>query len=134
MLRTFIQFTALIFTLESAIFLVWGNLQLSPRVIAQLAATKLDYNPDVIKNLSKQYADTWIGVFLLLAAFAFQMWNVLWPMSMGGFMVNLWGVIIAILIGLVVFRLCFLESKKIAARNQKMAIEILEKMLLEQRR
>ena len=110
-----------------------GNLQLSPRVIAQLARTKLTYNPDVIKSLSMQNADTWIGVILLLTAFAFQMWNVLWEMTMGGFLVSSHGVIFAILFGLLVFGLGILLSKQIAAYNQKQAKQILEKMLQEQR-
>jgi len=61
MLRSFIQVTALLLTLESAIFLARGNLGLSAKVIAQLARTKFTYNFEIAKNLSTQRADTWIA-------------------------------------------------------------------------
>ena len=53
MLRTFIQVTALVLTLEAAIFLAKGNLGLSPQVIAELGATKVAYNDTVLNSLCK---------------------------------------------------------------------------------
>jgi hypothetical protein len=80
MIRTFIQITSLVLTLEAAIFLAKGNLGLSPQAIAEISSTKWDYNSDLISSLAQQRADTWVGVVLLLGAFFLQMANALWPM------------------------------------------------------
>ena len=79
-LRTFIQITGLILTLEAAVFLAKGNLGLFAETIAGLSSTKYNYNSDVINSLAQQRADAWIGVILLLLAFSLQMWNAPWPM------------------------------------------------------
>jgi hypothetical protein len=49
-LRTFIQITSLILTLEAAVFLAKGSLGLSAENIARLSVTRLDANPDVINS------------------------------------------------------------------------------------
>ena len=69
MIRTFIQVVGLVFTLEAAVFLAEGNIGLSAENIAQMASTKLGSNPEVVRSLAQQRADTWIGFSFLIAAF-----------------------------------------------------------------
>jgi hypothetical protein len=57
MIRTFIQVTGLVFTLEAAFFLAKANVGLSAEHIAELASIKWDYNPDVVRSLAQQRAD-----------------------------------------------------------------------------
>lgn len=101
MVRTFIQVTSLVFTLEAAIFLAKGNLGLSAETIAEISSTEWDYNLDVVKSLARQRADTWVGIILLLLAFGLQMWNVLWPMRLGDFAIHRGAAIYAIVFSLV---------------------------------
>src|SRR5438270_455749 len=77
--RSFLQIGSISLTLASALFLAKGNLVLSVEQIAQLSATKWGYNPDVLKSLAQQRAETWVGVVFLLLAFALQVWNELFP-------------------------------------------------------
>ena len=83
MIRSFIQITSLSFTVLAALFLAKGNFGLSAETIAELAGTWFHHNAAVVKSLARQRADTWVGVIFLLAAFALQMWNALWPMTLG---------------------------------------------------
>lgn len=46
---------------------------LSAEEIAELAATKWNYNPDVIRSLAQQNADTVMGLLFLLFAFALEL-------------------------------------------------------------
>lgn len=62
MLRIILSLTSIGATVGSAYLLARGNLGLSPEVIAELSATKYDYNPDLLAALSGQAADTWTGV------------------------------------------------------------------------
>jgi hypothetical protein len=125
MIRTFIQLTALILTLEAAIFLAKGNLGLSPKVIAELSSTKWDYNTDVIGTLASQRADTWVGIVLLLCAFGFQLWNSLWPMRIGDFGVNAWGILSALFLGIVVYLGANIYARKLSRTTDKQVREIL---------
>ncbi len=88
MIRSFIQISSLVLTLEAAIFLAKGNLGLSAHAIAEISATKWNYNADLIASLAQQRADTWVGVVLLLGAFSLQMWNALWPMRWVDFSIH----------------------------------------------
>jgi len=114
-LRTFIQITGLVLTLEAALFLAKGNLGLSADTIAELSSTKWGHNLDVVRSLAQQRADTWIGVSLLLAAFFLQMWNLLWPMRWVDFAIHRGAAVYAVVFCLVLgFGAVFL-SREIAA-------------------
>jgi hypothetical protein len=95
MLRTLIQIAALYLTLGSAVFLLKGNLALSPQSITELSSTKIGYNMEIATNLAKQNADTWIGLVLLLIAFFLQMWNLGWPIPWCDFAVSRAGMLYA---------------------------------------
>ncbi len=95
MLPTLIQIAALCLTLVSAVFLLKGNLALSPQLITELSSTKIGYNMDIATNLAKQNADTWIGLLLLLIAFFLQMWNLAWPIPWCDFAVSRAGTLYA---------------------------------------
>jgi len=73
MYKEILQITSIILTLGSAIFLERGNLGLSVEDIAKLASTRIGANPDLVRSLSNQEADSKFGVFLLLLSFALQM-------------------------------------------------------------
>ena len=118
MLRTFIQITGLALTLEAAAFLAKGNLGLSAESIAALSSTKVGYNPDVIRSLAQQRADTWIGVVLLLLAFTLQMWNALWPMRWDDFSVHKGAAIYALVFSLVLGFGAFFLSYELAAATE----------------
>lgn len=124
---TFIQVSALILTLEAAFFLAKGNLGLSAETIAELSSTKWNYNKDTVTNLAAQRADTWVGIVLLLAAFALQMWNLLWPMRGDDFDVDVKGVLIAIVFGVLVLVASFLVSSKVAQITEARVLGILRR-------
>lgn len=127
MLRTFIQTTALVLTLEASWFLLVGNLGLDVKMIAELASTKWGYNTEIAKTLAKQNSDTWMGLLLILVAFGLQLANSLWEMGWDDFAVNWKGVMLALFVGLITFFVCGAVSKRIADRKSKAAIEILKK-------
>jgi hypothetical protein len=77
MFESIIQLTALILTLESAIFLAKGNLGLSAESIAELASTKYGANLKVIENLAHQNAYSRIGIILLCISVFIQMITIL---------------------------------------------------------
>lgn len=80
MLRTFIQMTAMILTLEASFFLIKSNLGLSVKTIVELSIPYFDYHEETLRSLTKQSVDTRVGFFLLLISFALQMGNALWPL------------------------------------------------------
>ena len=127
MVRTFIQITALILTIESAYFLLQGNLGLSPKDIAEVASTKLDSNPEVVKSLAKQKGDSWIGFALLLSAFLLQLTNGLWEMRCKDFSINKYGIILSIIMGIIIFIVCNFISKHITEKTQTEVENILSK-------
>jgi hypothetical protein len=126
MLSTFIQWTALILTLESAVFLSKGNLGLSAPIVAELAATKWDYNMEVIKSLAGQNADNWIGVFLLLASFAFQVISALIPGQTTSSAIDRAGLVSSIGFSALIFLVAWQTSHWRARRLAQRAQEILE--------
>ena len=126
MIRTFIQIMSLILTLEAAIFLARGNLGLSAKVIAELSSTKFGYNSAVIGSLASQRADTWVGVVLLLFAFGLQLWNSLWPMRIGDFSINPWGVATAVVLGIAVGFGANVYSKYLSRTTDTQVREILD--------
>jgi len=127
MLRSLIQILAIAITLEAAIFLAKGNLGLTPKLIAELASTKWNYNKNVLQNLSSQKADTWIGVGLLVLAFALQLSNSLWEMRFTDFSVHQGGVVFALVLSAVIFVICIIVSKKVSTAIEKQAQGIIDK-------
>ncbi|MBE9569354.1 MAG: hypothetical protein IMF11_01895 [Proteobacteria bacterium] len=126
MLRSFIQISAIIFTLEASWFLLQGNLGLSINSIAEISSTKLDYNADVIKTLSKQRADSWVGFALLLLAFLLQLSNALWEMRWQDFSVNKKGAVLSIIACAIIFVACFFISKSMASNTEAKVTQILQ--------
>ncbi len=127
MLRTFIQTTAIVLTLEASWFLLVGNLGLGVKTIAELSATKWGYNLDAAKTLAKQNADSWMGFALLLIAFCLQLANSLWEMGWDDFAVNWKGVALALGVGLISFFVCRAISNKIAEEKSAAVAAILKK-------
>lgn len=123
--RTFIQVSALLLTLFAGVMLVRGSFALSPKDIAGLSSTYVGYNPSLIKSLSQQQADTKVGVMLLIFSAMLQMANLLWPMRIGDFAVNINGVFIAVIISTLIFVLALKVSIVLSARTQKKVINIL---------
>jgi hypothetical protein len=93
---TFFLLTGLILTLVSAIFFSRGNLGLSAKVIAELAATRWDFNVEVIKSLANQNADNWIGVMLLIVSFACQGITLFFPGPVTGIAIDRNGLVASI--------------------------------------
>ena len=127
MLRSFVQVSAIILTLEASWFLLQGNLGLSINSIAEISSTKLHYNADVLKALSKQRADSWIGFALLLLAFLLQLFNGLWEMRWQDFSVNKQGVVLSIIACAVILIACFFISKAMASNTEAKVTQILQK-------
>jgi len=125
-LRTFIQVTSLVLTLEAAFFLARGNLGLSAENIAELGKMKLDYNADVIWSLSEQRADTWIGVVLLLMAFSLQMANTLWQVRWVDFAVSKRGAVLGVIVSAVIGVGAYALSPDLAKRTEARVKQILE--------
>jgi hypothetical protein len=127
MIRTFIQVAGLAFTLEAAFFLARANVGLSAEHIAELASTKWDYSPDVIRGLAQQRADTTIGFSFLLAAFVLSLWNTLWPMRWVDFTVHkgaaAYALALAVFVGFGAFHL----SKELTKTHEQLVKEILDR-------
>lgn len=116
MLRTFIQFTALLQTAISAIFLVKGTAGMSVKNIAELSMTNWDYSPAVMKNLAGQKADVMVGSVLLFLSLVLQIINSLWPLSWNDFGISHSGVALAVVISIAIFFIgrrvsCSLQQK-----------------------
>jgi hypothetical protein len=127
MVRTLIQITALILTVEAAYFLLQGNLGLSPNDIAKVASTKYGSNSEIVKSLSKQKGDSWVGFALLLSAFLLQLINSFWEMRWTDFSVSKCGIILSIFIGIIIFIGCRFVSKGITEKTQIEVESILKK-------
>ncbi len=96
MLRTFIQFSAILLTVISSYFLLKSNLGLSPMQIAELSTVGAGVSPWVAKSLAAQAVETRIGFLFLLLAFAFQMDNALWPLRWKDLSVSKLGILAAL--------------------------------------
>ena len=120
MIRTFVQVASAGLTVTSAFFLLKVNLGLSPKTLAELASTKWGHNLEVARSLCRQWADTWVGLALLLLAFAFQLWNLNWPFRYQDFEVSRAGLAAALGFtgGALVVGLC-LGRKLAEGRQQK---------------
>ncbi len=126
MLRTFIQITSLILTLESAVFLAKGNLGLSAETIAELSRTRLDYSAPVATSLAQQRGDTSVGIILLLLAFGLQMGNALWPMSWNDFSINRRGALCALAVSVLIGLGSYYLSGELSRRTEVRVKKILE--------
>ncbi|MGB7582143.1 MAG: hypothetical protein WBL85_06825 [Sedimentisphaerales bacterium] len=125
MIRTFIQWTSMILTLEASYFLVKVNLGLSPKAIAEISIPHLDYNnEESIKILTKQSVDTKIGLVLLILSFALQIVNALWPLSWNDFGIDRCGAAFSIVFCIIVFIIAYYYSRIKSKRifNQSMQI------------
>jgi cellobiose-specific phosphotransferase system component IIC len=71
----FTQTVALALTLVSSLYLLICNLGQTPTAIAEQASTYVGYNEKVLHGLCNQKADNYIGMALLLCAFAFELLN-----------------------------------------------------------
>jgi energy-coupling factor transporter transmembrane protein EcfT len=130
MIRTFIQITSLMLTLEAALFLAEGNLGLSAENFAMLVATRIGYNPELLESLVQQSADTWVGVVLVLVAFLLQMWNAVWPLRWDDFQVHETGVVLAFLFCIVLCIPAFCLSEYVATTNVEKVRAILKTLSL----
>lgn len=126
MLRTFLQWTSMILTLEASYFLVRVNLGLSPKVIAELGTPYLDYHEETIKSLANQYIDTRIGLFLLLLSFVLQIANTLWPLSWVDPIADRNGVVASILFCIIVGVIALLCSRLYSKRIFNRSMQIIK--------
>lgn len=127
MVRTLIQLTAIIRTLEASWFLLQGNLGLTIKDIAEVSSTKYGYNPNVVKSLSQQKVDNWIGFSLLLLAFSLQLANSLWGMRWVDFAFSKTGMALSFAAATIVFIACYFLSQKIGNTIYDHAMELLKK-------
>lgn len=110
MLRTFIQMTAMILTLEASFFLIKTNLGLSAKTIVELSIPHFDYHEETLRSVTKQSVDTRVGLFLLLLSFALQMGNALWPLRIDDFSIDWFGILISFTFCLIVFLISYLYA------------------------
>jgi hypothetical protein len=127
MVRTFIQVTALLFTVISAYFLIKSVIEMTPKDIAELSTTRFDYNPPVVRSLSKQRADTLVGFALLMTGLVLSLANLLWPMRYCDFDVNRNGAILAVLVSIVIFLGACKASNVLQQHYYEQAEEILKR-------
>lgn len=127
MVRTLIQLTAIIFSFEAAWFLLQGNLGLTAKDIAEVSSTKYGYNSNIVKSLSQQKADNWIGLALLLLAFSLQIANSLWEMRWIDHAFSKKGMVLAFVAGTIVFIACHFLSQKMGNTIYDQAMKIFNK-------
>ncbi len=124
-MRTFLQVLALLFTLESAIFMVNASLGMSAQDIAGLVGTYVGHNPHLIRSLVTQVTDYRIGTALLLLAFIIQMTNTLWRMRWVDFEVSKKGALLALFVAAIVFLTVYWFGGRSAANLDRTVQEIL---------
>ena len=123
MIRTFIQMSVMMLTVEASFFLLKANLGLSAKTIAKLGSTCFEYNGEVLRNLAEQSENTRVGLFLLLLSFVLQMGNTLWPLRWDDFGIDWSGVLASIVFCIVVMVISYLygcrNSKKLFDRSME---------------
>ena len=127
MVRTFIQLTAIILALEAAWFLLQGNLGLTIKDIAEVSSTKYGYNSNVVKSLSQQNVNNWIGFSLLLLVFFLQLTNSLWEMRLKDFAFSKRGMALSFVAGTIVFFICDSQSQRIGNTIKDQVMELINK-------
>src|SRR6266571_321468 len=126
MLRTFLQVMGITLTLLASIFLLQGNLGLTPDIIADLASTHWGHNMQVVSSLSSQVSSTKVGLGLILSAFLAQLANTLWPMRIKDFGVSKSGVILALGVSVLSFVLCTCLHRHMSAQIERRTASLLE--------
>ncbi len=129
MLRTLIQFTALLQAAISAIFLVKGATGMSLKDMAELSTTKWGYNTLITKNLAGQKADAAVGSSLLFLSLVLQIINSLWPLSWNDFGISRAGVVLSVMISTAIFFIGRRVSFSLQQKWYKQAEGILKKMM-----
>ncbi len=124
MRRTFSQVSAIILTIEAAVLLAKGNLWLSAQPVAEIWASQLGGDLEVVRALACQAGDTRIGVVLLLLALIMQMACLLSPPDIRNQEINMQGVVWAIFFSLVCFAGALFMSGYIAESMVQEVIEI----------
>lgn len=81
MVRTLLPVTGVLLTLLASYFLARGSSSLGALEIAELAAMKLGYNPDLVAGLAQQSSDARVGIVLLCLAAALQFVTLAWPLT-----------------------------------------------------
>jgi len=92
-----------------------------------MASTKLGYNPEVVRSLAQQRADTWIGLIFLIAAFVLSLWNLLWPMRWSDFAVHKGAAAYALVLALLLGVGAYFLSNELAVTHEQRVNGILEK-------
>jgi len=126
--RSTVRVSSLLLTIGSAYFLSRGNLTLSPSAIANLASTGWGYNTSLLQAFCSQWADTWVGVVLLLAGLILQMSDLLFfRLRWADFDINKKGAIVAFIVSLAVFIIMIHVSNHMAAAQLSHVQAILPK-------
>jgi hypothetical protein len=124
MVRTFIQWTSMILTLEASYFLIKATLELSAKTIAELGTPYTDYHEETIRSFAQQKVNTQVGFWLLLLSFVLQVVNALWPLSWDDFSIDRCGAASSVIFCVIVFIIAYswsnIKSKRIF--NQSMQI------------
>ena len=127
MLRTFIQIMALLLVFVSSFFFVRSFASLSIEDIIKLSQTTYGgTDKHIVGNLTRQKSDTIVGFALLLASLLLSLINLLWPMRASDFEVNRKGLMIAIVVGIVIFISARKISNFLQHRSYEKAIAALE--------
>ena len=126
MLRTFIQVFALLLALLSSGFWIRSAIILRDNDIATLSKTMWDYNLEVAKNLCHQRADALIAVVLLLSSAICQIVNLLWPMRICDFAINIRGVSLAVIVFILVWITASFASERLYTSQFKRVEAILQ--------
>jgi len=120
-----IQTATLAFTLASSVYLLLGNLRLSPSDIAELTVTRLGYNPSLVTALCDQYVDTWIGILFLFTAFICQIVNMALPIQSDDYWKNGKGIVYGLLLSVAFIAICHLASTPFRKSRLSKVITIL---------
>jgi hypothetical protein len=120
MIRTFIQMTSMILTLEASYFLLKVNFGMSPKDIAELSSTCWDYNRSALKSLSEQCANSRVGLALLLLAFFLQLWLLRWK----DFGIDWYGILISIIFCIIVFVIAKICSRFLSHKWVDQSVEL----------
>ncbi len=127
MIYTLLQFSALVLTLEAAIFLALGSIVLTPPKIAQLCRiTHQSYRVCLVRSFAQQTSESRVGVVLLLTAFCLQFaaqWRGPTIDNIGP--ADRTALVIAGVVGLLAFVPLWAISKRYASRIERKTTEIL---------
>ena len=94
----------------------------SPEVLVELAKSKFDYNPNLIKTFSQQKADAIFGFLFLIVSVLLQGTNLLFPTRFIDIEGLTFGVIIILVVILTTIFLISLKINKNYARRTKTRI------------